>query len=90
MAQTWILPYPSELPQDYYRRVLASGSFTTSFVSTDTVSVSTFSTRSASFSGFNTGSRPPIAPNFGDIWSPTEDRVYVYTKPGVWLQEQRV
>lgn len=88
---TWILPYPAQLPQNYYQKGLSPAAPSTPTVPTTTtpnpVPISTQPPiASVNSGGIYYGDLPPTNPQYGWLWTNRQGVLYVYMEPGVWSQ----
>jgi hypothetical protein len=84
----WILPYPSQLPQDYYAKGVQPTPPPTPEVPTETPPTVTIPPdgSAVTFGGAYYGDIPPDSPQNGWLWLDTTGRLFVYMDPGVWSQ----
>jgi hypothetical protein len=83
----YILPYPQQLPQDYYDKNLPPVVPVTPEAEAPPVITSPAPpTGTLSYGGVFYGSTPPDSPNYGWLWTNTQGALYVYMEPGVWSQ----
>jgi hypothetical protein len=87
-TNTWLLPYPAQLPQDYFNKnypvaapVAPSGPTTP-----PAVSVVPPITVTINSGGVYYGPTPPASPQYGWLWTMGQGRLFVYMEPGVWTQ----
>jgi hypothetical protein len=82
----WRLPYPAQLPQDYYTKGLPSAP-SPSVPEPITPEQPEISDDSAvSNGGVYYGDIPPNNPSNGWLWANTQGSLYIYMDPGVWSQ----
>jgi len=84
----WLLPYPRQLPQDYYSKNLPPTptpqppvpglDFPLPPTSPSTVAVNN--------GGIYYGDLPPANPQYGWLWTRGKGYLYLYMEPGIWLQ----
>jgi hypothetical protein len=85
----WLLPYPMQLPQDYYNKNLP---LPVTSVPETVVPPTLDTTPPPSTSiainngGIYYGDLPPGAPQYGWLWTNRKGALYVYMEPGVWSQ----
>jgi hypothetical protein len=84
----WVLPYPSQLPQDYYTKNLPSGAPSVapptqppSAATPDPDPIATINN-----GGIWYGDNPPDNPSNGWLWANSQGSVFIYMDPGVWSQ----
>jgi hypothetical protein len=83
------LPYPRQLPQDYYTKNLPSSDGSVPVpVSPDTGDDSSniIDSGYVNNGGVYYGNAPPDNPLYGWLWTNTQGALYVYMEPGVWSQ----
>jgi hypothetical protein len=86
MAQIAILPYPAQLPQDYYTKGLPAASPPPPDTPPITPLPSTPAPIVVNNGGVYYGDIPPDSPSYGWLWTNTQGALYVYMEPGVWSQ----
>jgi hypothetical protein len=81
------LPYPSQLPQDYYNKNLPPGAPPITPVEEPSI-IEPITTPSGTqnFGGVWYGDTPPANPGNGWLWVTSKGALYVYMDPGVWSQ----
>jgi hypothetical protein len=81
----WVLPYPAQLPQDYYAKGLPSPAPSPPVVE-PTPSPQPESPSTINNGGVYYGDTPPDDPSNGWLWANSQGALYVYMDPGVWSQ----
>jgi hypothetical protein len=83
----WVLPYPAQLPQDYYSKGLEPAPSTPDTPATPTPTpIPDEPTGTQSQGGAYYGDTPPDNPSYGWLWTDTQGRLFVYMEPGIWSQ----
>ena len=80
-----ILPYPFQLPQDYYAKNLPPTPAPSPAPEPPSVSPTPPPT-TPNYGGIYYGDTPPDSPSYGWLWATTKGYLYVYIEPGVWQQ----
>jgi hypothetical protein len=80
-----LLPYPSQLPQDYYAKNLPPVQPPPQPVTPPTPPVIT-QPPTPNLGGVWYGSAPPPNPQYGWLWTDTYGRLFVFMEPGIWSQ----
>lgn len=90
MGQVLLLPYPRQLPQDYYKKNLSIASPVVTTPPTTEVPTTPTEPDSGgvatSSGGIYYGDLPPANPQNGWLWTQGAGRLYMYTDPGIWSQ----
>jgi hypothetical protein len=82
-----ILPYPAQLPQDFYAKGLPEAPSPPPTIPPSTALPPTIPTPTVVNSGgVYYGDTPPDDPLYGWLWTNTQGALYVYMEPGVWSQ----
>ena len=81
-----ILPYPYQLPQDYYAKNVPPTPVVPPTVVTPPSEGSYESPDTINTGGAYYGTTPPLNPQNGWLWTDGSGALYVYTDPGVWQQ----
>jgi hypothetical protein len=81
-----ILPYPAQLPQDYYAKGLPSAPSPTSPEPITPEQPEIPDDTAVSNGGVYYGDIPPSNPSNGWLWANTQGFLYIYMDPGVWSQ----
>jgi hypothetical protein len=85
--KTWLLPYPSQLPQDYYNKNLPTYVAPTPPTPDIPVNVPpVISNEAISSGGVYYGPIPPSNPSYGWLWTQGQGRLFMYIEPGIWSQ----
>jgi hypothetical protein len=90
MANTGILPYPSQLPQDYYSKNLPTSAVPTAPLP-EQPPIPGYVPPSVPGAAVNNGGIwygdiPPDSPDNGWLWANSQGQLFVYMDPGVWSQ----
>jgi hypothetical protein len=82
-----ILPYPSQLPQDYYNKNLPPAAVALPPVS-EPIPPPYIPPPLATVNsgGVYYGPIPPAGPQYGWLWTQGQGRLFMYTEPGIWTQ----
>jgi hypothetical protein len=84
-----ILPYPNQLPQDYYTKNLPTITPTVTPPTQPPIIIEGLPpdpNASVNNGGIWYGAEPPLDPQNGWLWSDTNGHVFIYQDPGVWQQ----
>ena len=83
-----ILPYPAQLPQDYYTKNLPPpfAPVTPSALTPPIVVAPPAPGASVNNGGIYYGVSPPSNPQYGWLWTQGSGRLFIYTEPGIWSQ----
>jgi hypothetical protein len=83
--KTWLLPYPSQLPQDYYNKNLPT--YVAPIPPTPTPTpTSPVSAEAVNSGGVYYGPTPPSNPSYGWFWTQGHGQLFMYVEPGIWTQ----
>jgi hypothetical protein len=83
---SWVLPYPAQLPQDYYAKGLPPASVPVPPVVVTSPAPIPVPPATVSSGGVYYGPTPPDDPQYGWLWTMGQGRLFVYMEPGVWTQ----
>ncbi len=81
-----ILPYPAQLPQDFYTKGIPSVPPSTPTPPVTVPPSEIPDTGAINNGGIYYGATPPDSPLYGWLWTNTQGALYVYMEPGVWSQ----
>jgi hypothetical protein len=81
-----ILPYPVQLPQDYYNKNLPPVVAAPPPVVPEPVPPYIPPDVTVSSGGIYYGPTPPDNPQYGWLWTMGQGRLFVYMEPGIWVQ----
>ena len=84
MPDTPILPYPTQLPQDYYTKGLPPTIPAAPTVPSPPIISPIVPIGAVSYGGSYYGSVPPDDPQNGWLWTDTSGNLWAYIDPGVW------
>lgn len=84
----WVLPYPNQLPQDYYAKNLPSAAQPSVPSITQPTPPDELPDPDAAVhnGGIWYGATPPDNPDNGWLWANAQGQVFMYMDPGVWSQ----
>lgn len=84
----WVLPYPNQLPQDFYAKNLPVVPPPITPPPTQPTLPEELPDPNAAVNngGIWYGNIPPDSPQNGWLWANTQGQVFLYQDPGVWSQ----
>ena len=86
-----LLPYPAQLPQDYYAKNLPvpappSAPPPAQIITPPIPAPPSQIIGATNLGGVHYGVLPPDSPSFGWLWGTGQGYLYMYQEPGVWVQ----
>jgi hypothetical protein len=82
----WLLPYPRQLPQDFYAKGQQPIPTPPPTPPTSPPPQVAPPPSTVNLGGVYYGDTPPANPQYGYLWSNTKGALFVWMEPGVWSQ----